>query len=259
MTYKYAPPSRNPADSDTLTGLLKLAFTKFLQKTDDMLPAKVISYNKATNLAKVQPIIMIISTANEQIPRAAVASIQVYQASAGGFILRFPVKAGDLGWIKASDRDISLFKQTMASAPPNTQRKHSFEDAIFYPQAAFDLVTIADADADSVVLQNYAGTCKIALSDTGITMTAPDSIILNTTTVTVNASTQVILNTPITTITGIFNVEDTGGGTAGTITGNIQLNGSMVATGDVTASGTSLHTHKHSGVTTGGGDTGGPV
>ncbi|OWK36891.1 hypothetical protein [Fimbriiglobus ruber] len=45
----YAPPSRNPADNDTLTGLLKLVLTKALQNTADMLPARVIAYDRTTN------------------------------------------------------------------------------------------------------------------------------------------------------------------------------------------------------------------
>ena len=167
-TNSYAPPSRNPADSDNLTGLLKLAFTKFLQKTDDMLPAEVIDYDSATNMAEIQPLICIVSTANQQIQRPPIASVPVYQLSAGGFIVRFPVNKGDLGWIKANDRDISIFKQTMESSSPNTQRKHSFEDALFYPQAAFDLVTIAEEDANNLVIQNYAGTVKISISNSGI-------------------------------------------------------------------------------------------
>lgn len=50
-----------------------------------------------------------------------------------------------------------------------------------------------------------------------------------------------------------------------TIQGNLVLNGSLTQTGsqavsgDVVASGTSLHTHKHSGVSTGSSDTGEPV
>lgn len=190
----YAPPSRNPADSDTLTGLLKLAFTKFLQKTDDMLPAEVVSYDSATNTAEVKPLIYIISTADQQIQRAAVASVPVYQISAGGFIVRLPVNKGDLGWIKANDRDISIFKQTNEGSSPNTQRKHSFEDALFYPQCAFDVVTIAEEDAVNMVIQNYAGTVKISLSQTSINMVAPTEINMTAPAINLNATTKLSLH-----------------------------------------------------------------
>ena len=41
--------------------------------------------------------------------------------------------------------------------------------------------------------------------------------------------------------------------------GPVTATSTIVATGDVTGQGTSLHTHKHGGVTTGGGQTGVPV
>ncbi len=43
------------------------------------------------------------------------------------------------------------------------------------------------------------------------------------------------------------------------IEGDTQANGTIDATGDVTGNGTSLHSHTHSGVTSGGGTSGPPV
>ncbi|HZZ80041.1 MAG TPA: Gp138 family membrane-puncturing spike protein [Gemmataceae bacterium] len=176
MADNYAPPSRNPADNDTLTGLLRLVLAKFLQATDDMLPAKVIAYDPKANMAQVQPIIAVVSTANQMIPRAQVAAVPVLQMSGGGFMLRFPITPGDLGWIKSNDRDISLFKQTLQQAQPNTQRKHSFEDAIFIPQAAWNLITLAEEDTANAVFQNYDGSVKIALWNDLIKILVPKGV-----------------------------------------------------------------------------------
>lgn len=230
----YAPPSRNPADNDSLAGLLKLALTKFLQKTDDMLPAQVIAYNAAQNVAQVQPIIEVVSTSNQVMPRAQIASVPVLQLSGGGFALRFPVSPGDLGWVKANDRDISLFKQTYSQSPPNTQRKHSFEDAIFIPQAAWNLITLASEDTGNMVLQNYAGTVKISLSGDTVTVNAPNVVITGTTAVTITSPTLAV-------------------------NGDMIITGTLVTDGNITGNGINLNTHVHSGVTTGGSDTGGPV
>ncbi|MDE2100247.1 MAG: hypothetical protein KGL39_23555 [Patescibacteria group bacterium] len=172
----YAPPSRNPAENDTLTGLLRLVSTKILQQTNDMLPAKVIAYDGTKNIAQVQPLIMLTTTSAQNVQRAQIAAIPVYQASGGGFILKFPISSGDYGWIKANDRDISLFTQTGEQSPPNTYRFHDFADAIFIPQAAFDLVTIASEDANNAVFQNYAGTVKIALWSDLIKILAPNGV-----------------------------------------------------------------------------------
>lgn len=170
---QYNPPSRNQADNGTLTGMLRLVLAKFLQHVDDMLPAKVIAYNAASNVAQVQPLIYMVTTDNTVVNRAQVASVPVLQLSAGGFAMRFPINAGDLGWIKSNDRDISLFKQTFANSAPNTQRKHSFEDAIFIPQAAWKLITIAEEDAANAVFQNNAGTVRMALWPELFKFTAP--------------------------------------------------------------------------------------
>lgn len=171
-----SPPSGSPADKYDLRGLLRLWQTKTLQKTDDMLPARVIAYNRATNLAKVQPLISVVTTSQEQVPRAQIASVPVFQYGGGGFVLSFPVRTGDTGWIKANDRDISLFKQTMQANPPNTQRKHSFEDAMFFPDTLLNGVTIESEDAANAVFQNYAGTVKISLWDNLIKILAPQGV-----------------------------------------------------------------------------------
>lgn len=172
---QYSPASRNQSDNGTLAGMLRLVLGKFLQHVDDMLPARVIAYDAASNVAQVQPLIQMVTTDGRVVNRAQVASVPVFQISGGGFILNFPIFSGDLGWIKANDRDISLFKQTGASSAPNTQRKHSFEDATFFPQAARSLITIAAEDAGAAVLQSYDGAVRVALHADHLKVTAPQT------------------------------------------------------------------------------------
>ncbi len=229
-----APPSRNQAMDGTLFGVLELFRAKFLQSTDDMLPAKVIAYDRATNRAQIQPLIVMVNTLNEQINRAQIASVPVLQIGGGGFVMSFPIKTGDLGWIKANDRDISFFLKTYANSAPNTQRKHSFSDAVFIPDSFMKDVTINEEDDDNLVIQSLDGSVRIALWDNQVKITAP----------------AIILDTATTTCTGELIVD-------GDITSST---GDITATmGDVLAQSVSLHNHIHSGVTTGGGTTGAPV
>jgi Phage protein Gp138 N-terminal domain len=172
MTSDYSPPSRNPADNDTLVGVMKLAFTKFLQKTDDMLPAKILAYNRTTNRAQVQPLIPVVTTSNQIVQRAQVASVPVFQYGGGGAVLSFPLTSGNQGWLKANDRDISLFKQTGKANPPNTQRKHSFEDGMIFPDN-MGTATIVSEDANNAVFQNVSGTVRLALWPALFKFTAP--------------------------------------------------------------------------------------
>ena len=232
-------PRLNPADSRTLSGAVANAIRDEMMNMHNMLPAQVIAYDRASNRASVQPLINMVDTANQTIVRNQVVSVPVLQLGAGGFFLSFPVNSGDLGWIKANDRDISLFKQSYTQSPPNTQRIHDFADSMFIPDCMFNGTTIAGANAGNAVLQSTDGTTCIALGGGKITITAP---------------TSVTIDTPLLTITG-----QVVAGTNPSYTQTASFNGNIITTGDVIASGTSLHTHVHGGVQTGSGDTGAPV
>lgn len=167
-----SPPSLDPASYGDFSGVIRFVLTKLLQNTDDMLPAQVIAYDRTTNRARVQPLIAVVTTDNIRIDRAQVASVPVLQPGGGGFVMSFPIKTGDLGWIKANDSDISLFLQNLQNSSPNTARLHSFEDAIFIPDTMFKSVTIDPADTDNVVIQSLDGTCKISMGATSIAFTS---------------------------------------------------------------------------------------
>lgn len=257
MTNPFTPPSIDPANRGNIAGTVRFILTKFLQGVDDMLPAIVISYDRATNQAQVQPLIAIVDTLGNIVPRGSVASIQVLQLGGGGFVLSFPIKAGDLGWIKANDRDISLFKKFLGNAAPNTARKHSFEDAMFIPDTMFKSVSIAGEDTENVVLQNLAGTVKIALFDDKVKITAP-RIEMLAPEIVCTASTSITLDTPLTTITGDLAAGTGSGGTAA-FHGPITTTSTIHADGEITSGSIPLTTHRHTGVQSGGSDTGGPV
>lgn len=167
----YQSPSMNQGELGTVVGTAKLILEKFLQGVNDMLPAVVISYDRTSNRAKVQPLISIVTTKNQRVQRAPVASVPVLTLGGNGFVISCPLKAGDLGWIKANDRDISFFKKSYKNSPPNTRRKHSFEDAMFIPDIMLHGVTIAAEDVDNLVIQNSAGTAKMAWWSTFLKIT----------------------------------------------------------------------------------------
>ena len=171
-----APPSANPADEGNLTGLLRVAMGKTLQGLDTMLPARVVAYDRATNRATVQPLIMMGTTDGQRVSRAQVASVPVFQYAGGGFVLSFPIAAGDLGWIKASDRDISLFLQSLGEEWPNTVRSRSFSDGVFFPDR-LRAFTLDGGDTDRVVLQTDDGTTRVSVGAADVKVTAGDYVL----------------------------------------------------------------------------------
>lgn len=237
MADPHANPSRDPANDDSLLGMARQILDKFLNGVDDMLPARVLTYDRATNRATVVPMVRLLTTDNRQIGRAQIASVPVMLFGGDGVALSFNLKAGSLGWIKANDRDISLIMQSYQDGAPNTLRKHTFQDAVFIPDVMHGL-TVAAEDADHAVLQTLDGSVRVAIWQDRVKITAgslhaefgPGNITL------ANGASGFIMTAAGTTAQGHWAFPD------GLSIGGIEFG-----------------THRHSGVQTGGGNSGGPI
>lgn len=195
-------PNTDQSTDGSLPGKLKDSLRKWLRgEVDDMLPARVISYDDATNRAVIKPIVMLGTTSGAKISRANIPNIPVYRFGGGGFFMRFPLNPGDLGWLKANDRDISLIMQAQGGEDwPNTLRLHSFSDAMFFPDSFRDWV-IDGANAEAAVWQSLDGSVCIALRDGEINVKAPaitldidGAAVLNAASLEVNTSGAVSIN-----------------------------------------------------------------
>lgn len=157
-------PNTDAANEGSLSGQLDAALKSFfLNQFEGMLPATVVSYNDQTNRAVIKPLVMLGTTSGAKVSRAQVSGIPVYRFGGGGFFMRFPIKAGDFGWIKANDRDISLvFQRGGLEDWPNTTRMHKFSDAMFFPDT-FKQWVISGENADKAVWQTMDGETCISL------------------------------------------------------------------------------------------------
>lgn len=251
MTNPTSPNSRNPANDGSLAGVFTEILGKFLQGVDDMLPAVVLAYDRETNRATVRPLITMLTTDNIAVRRAEVASIPVFNIGGGNAVLSFNIKPGDFGWIKANDRDISLFMQQEAEASPNTVRKHDFGDAVFFPDAFRSRWTLDAGDEDSTVLQTIDGTQRIVLHDDHIQLFSDTRILLDAPTIDIIGAT--------------INIEASGTltleGAAITIIGPVIANSTITATDFISSTLTvnfNTHVHAISGGSSAPGPTGVP-
>ena len=165
-------PNNDAANQDNLTGGIRAELRSFfLNEFEGMLPAMVISYDDITNRAVIKPLVMMGTTDGGKVSRAQVSNIPVFRFGGGGFFMRFPIKKGDLGWLKANDRDISLvFQRGGLEDWPNTKRLHKFSDAMFYPDT-FKGWVISGENADKAVWQSMDGQTCIALGESGAKIT----------------------------------------------------------------------------------------
>lgn len=162
--------SVNANDEDVLTGAFNVLSKYINKKMQNSLPVKVTWVSSDRKKVNVKPQIMIVGTDGATVERGEIKGVPVSHDGAGGFLVSFNISIGDLGWIDASDRDISLFIQSYSESKPNTKRMHSFSDSRFIPDIMTNFA-IAEEDSSAMVIQNRAGNVKVALDENEIRIT----------------------------------------------------------------------------------------
>ena len=163
------------SNEGSLEGIMSIALKKFQQDLQIMLPCMVTSVDRQSNKVNVIPLIEVVLTGGKTQARNEVFNIPIANFSTKEFIINFPIKVGDYGYIKTCDRDISLFKQSFNQTKPNTLRKNSFSDGVFYPDTINPTNwTIEDEDLENLVIQYKDGTTKISMSENKIKMKSLD-------------------------------------------------------------------------------------
>ena len=182
-----------------------------------------------------------------------------YRLQQGTAAIIMNPRPGDIGVFVCSKRDISNISQGKQPGPPGLTRSFSPSDAVMVGSIHTKAPTyyIDFTDQDKILIHAPAGVT--IESDAFLHVKAPE-VSVEATTVTVKAS-NVTLDTPETTLTGHLTVQGgmtVSGGSGSSMSGDFELEGSMHATDDVTASGISLNSHVHGGVQTGEENTSGP-
>ena len=138
-----------------------LAATKrSLEVSIPCIVTKVISRTKVN----VRPLIKIVARNGESTDRAIIEGLPVATFGAGDKFISFPVAVGNIGYLDACDRDISLFLQSYSNVEPPTDRMHSFSDARFVPDIMTN-ITVAAEDSTAMVIQTRDGVVKIAIDN----------------------------------------------------------------------------------------------
>jgi hypothetical protein len=197
----------------------------------------------------VLPLVNQIDPEGKAEPHTTIHNVPYLRIQGGANAVIIDPEPGDIGICAFASRDISRVKATKDQANPGSFRKYSFADGMY-------MGGVLNGTPSQYVQFNSAG-IRIH-SPTQIKMDAPD-IRLEAQTIEMVASTSITATAPTFTInaaTYINGLLSQGQGSAG---GTATMQGPVTIINDLTAQGTSVHTHVHSGVQTGSGNTGGPV
>ena len=185
----------------------------------------------------------------------------------GGCSLTFPIKQGDECLVIFSARAIDLWWQSGGVQPPVEVRMHDLSDGFVLPGPYSQPQVLPSVSTSAVQLRSDDGQAyfelnpqshNFTLSTPGdFTATVKDfsvscqNFTISSQTFAVTASSSAAITAP----TIALNGQVTAGGSSGA---SANFTGSIIASGDVKAGSISLDSHTHSGVTPGGGSTGGP-
>lgn len=190
---------------------------------------KVTSVSDRVGFVDVQPVILDVDTASAVIAQTPVYNVPYLRVQGGTSAVIIDPAVGDTGVALFAERDITAFKSTLTPGAPATQRQFSSADALYL--GGF----LNGAPVQYVRFVPNGGGIDVITPGT-MNLSAGGAATLTATTFTVNAPTT---------------FTDTVSGTkAGA--GNYSFPNLAVG-------GVNLETHKHTGVTPGGGNSGGPT
>ncbi len=189
------------------------------------LPCIVTAVNLTAMTLEAQPAIQgTIETETgemQSVNLPVLVDVPIVFPGAGGFILTFPVAIGDEVLVIFASRCIDAWWQSGGIQRPAEARMHDLSDGFAIPGPRSQPRVAPNISATAAQLRNQAGTSYIEMSPDGkVKIVSPVEI---------------------------------------DFTGNIKVTGTIMATGEITSGAIPLSTHKHAGVTTGGGTSGGPT
>jgi hypothetical protein len=191
------------------------------------LPCIVTKVNLSAMTLEAQPAIQGVTYDQNNNPTYVnlpiLGDVPIVFPSAGGFTLTLPIAVGNEVLVVFASRCIDAWWQQGGVQLPIEMRMHDLSDGFAIPGPKSQPKVIGGISSTGAQLRNDAGTTYIELSaDGSIKLVSP---------------------------TGL------------TMTGNLSVTGTILATGEITGGPDAipLSTHTHGGVTVGGGTTGVPI
>lgn len=243
---------------DNLSELIKRTIIQTMRQLRVSMPCEVVRYNSKRQMVDARIVQPEIDLAGNNIPMPVITNIPVSFVRCGNSHITHPINKGDTGFIVFADRDISSWVETNNTSVVDSARTHSMQDSYFIPgivgggnnanpndiEIKYNNTTIhlrknGDVDINTPSKVNVNASNEVNVTTNKLTVNAPNSYFNG------NVFVSQLLTT------GGFTSNGTSGG------GTAQFTGSINASGEVTANGINLSTHRHPGDS--GGTTGQPI
>lgn len=222
-------PGDNQGDYNSLTFLAQ----SLINRVSSCTLVRVVAVTNTGGLAPVgfvdvQPLVNQLDGDRNAVPHGVVHNLPYFRLQGGANAIIIDPQPDDIGIAVFASHDISAVKASKAQANPGSMRRYDMADGLYVGGVL-----------------NGTPTQFIRYSATGIELVSPTKITLSAPNVEIDAP-VIALNGNVT--------QTTGTGSPG-----VTMQGPLHVATEVFAVTTPLHTHAHTGVTTGAGNTGGPT
>lgn len=247
----------------SLSEILDIAIDRKMENVHTSLPGVIESYDHATQKASVKALINKKYADGEDGEQPVIVNVPVVFPSGSDSGIFFPIKGGESCLLHFSERSMENFLALDGEQEPGDPRKFDMTDCICVPGLNSFAKDSFTENAEDVLLLHKE--TKIRLKPDGdMEIEVEKDCIIKIkgdkeleiegdfdVTISGNASLDISGNLEIN-AAGIEINSDI------TLNGNLNVDGSVVASDEVTASGIDLSSHTHGGVDPGPGDTGPP-
>lgn len=238
---------------------LRLALENAQSQIWTALPAIVTAVDLAAQTLSVQPAIQGSVSSPDGSTKAVnlpmLVDVPIVWPKAGGFALTFPVKVDDEVLVVFASRCIDSWWQSGGVGAQAEVRMHDLSDGFAILAPTSQSKKLSNVSSANVQLRDTAGTTYVEITPDGkARVIGATQIDVQAPTINIQGGSVINLGAPTINLSGNINYAGSGG------TGTFNLSGNLVHTaGSITSLGKKIDgSHTHSGVQTGGGNTGAP-
>lgn len=140
-------------ETPTLTQVIQTALERFAGDLHTAMPATIVSYDRSTQKATVQPSFKRRTKTGQVFSFPVVTNVPCLFPRSTDFSLTFELKPQDSGLLICAQRSLDRWLEKGGEVDPQDPRKHSFTDGIFIP-GLFSFNDSAPAEQNITVLKN---------------------------------------------------------------------------------------------------------
>ncbi len=201
----------------------------------------------------VTPLVNQLDGQGNPTPHVTIHNIPYFRLQGGENAIIIDPEVGDVGICLFASRDISTVKRTKKQSNPGSWRQYSFSDGMYLggmlngtptQYVQFSAAGIKIHSPVAIILE--APDIQL-LADT-VEIEASESVTIDTPVFELNATLSATITTPTFTVNGLTVINggltQTGGGTVA-LSGDMEIDGGITATGDIVAGDISLTDHPH--------------